>query len=55
LGQERFPQFLQAGVIGDIGNNFFRLANAKIAELWFISDNMGLMQQLGALPAPSTP
>jgi steroid delta-isomerase-like uncharacterized protein len=33
------------------GMTIYRLANAKIAELWFIGDNMGLMQQLGVVPA----
>lgn len=30
----------------------FRLANGKIAEGWFVADNLGLMQQLGVIPAP---
>jgi steroid delta-isomerase-like uncharacterized protein len=34
------------------GMTFYRLANAKIAELWFIGDNMGMMQQLGVIPEP---
>lgn len=33
------------------GMTIYRLANAKITELWFIGDNMGLMQQLGVVPA----
>jgi len=34
------------------GMTFYRLANAKIAELWFLADNLGMMQQLGAIPTP---
>ena len=30
----------------------FRLANGKIAEGWLVADNLGLMQQLGVIPAP---
>ncbi len=29
----------------------FRLANGKIAEQWVAVDNLGLLQQLGAIPA----
>jgi len=29
-----------------------RVAGGKIAEVWFESDQMGLMQQLGVVPAP---
>ena len=32
----------------------FRLANGKIAEGWIVSDNLGLMQQLGVIPTPET-
>jgi steroid delta-isomerase-like uncharacterized protein len=32
----------------------FRLANGKIVEGWFASDNLKLMQQLGVIPAPET-
>ncbi len=32
------------------GVTFYRLSNAKIAELWFLADNLGLMQQLGVIP-----
>lgn len=28
----------------------FRMENNKIAELWFVSDNLSLFQQLGAIP-----
>jgi steroid delta-isomerase-like uncharacterized protein len=30
----------------------FRLDNGKIAEGWLVSDNLGMMQQLGAIPGP---
>lgn len=30
----------------------FRLDNGKIAEGWLVSDNLGMMQQLGVVPAP---
>ena len=32
------------------GMTVYRLDNAKVAERWFLADNMGLMQQLGAIP-----
>lgn len=32
----------------------FRLANGKIAEGWFATDNLSLMQQLGVIPAAQT-
>jgi predicted ester cyclase len=31
----------------------FRLANGKIAEQWVQVDNLGMLQQLGALPPPA--
>ncbi len=34
--------------------HIFRLADGRIAERWGILDAMGLMQQLGAVPAPET-
>jgi steroid delta-isomerase-like uncharacterized protein len=37
------------------GMTIYRLANAKVAELWFIGDNLGLMQQLGVIPALQVP
>jgi steroid delta-isomerase-like uncharacterized protein len=37
-------------VIGGIA--IFRLENEKIAEVWLNADFMGLMIQLGAIPAP---
>jgi len=30
----------------------FRLANGKIVEGWYASDNLSMMQQLGVIPAP---
>jgi steroid delta-isomerase-like uncharacterized protein len=33
---------------------FYRLANAKIVETWFLADYLGLMQQLGVVPALGT-
>ncbi len=32
--------------------SIYRLVNGKIAEHWYEDDKMGLMQQLGAIPAP---
>ncbi|UCG24904.1 MAG: ester cyclase, partial [Chloroflexota bacterium] len=36
------------------GATFYRLANGRIAEVWFLADMMGLMQQLGVIPTPET-
>lgn len=36
------------------GAAIFRLANAKIIEIWNFPDNLGLMQQLGLIPSPAT-
>jgi steroid delta-isomerase-like uncharacterized protein len=33
----------------------FRIADGKVAEHWRDADMLGLMQQLGGLPAPSSP
>jgi len=30
----------------------FRLDNGKIAEGWLVSDDLGMMQQLGVIPGP---
>ena len=38
-------QFTHAGM------TFYRLANARIVETWFLADYLGLMQQLGVVPA----
>ena len=32
--------------------HIFRIADGKIAEHWSVMDQMGLMQQLGAIPVP---
>jgi steroid delta-isomerase-like uncharacterized protein len=32
------------------GMTFYRLSNAKIVELWFLADTLGMMQQLGVIP-----
>ncbi len=34
------------------GNDFFHFQEGKIAELWIAFDNLGQMQQTGAIPAP---
>ena len=34
------------------GITIFRLDNGKIAEGWVANDHLGMMQQLGAIPAP---
>jgi steroid delta-isomerase-like uncharacterized protein len=34
------------------GMNFFTIIDGKVAEEWVIVDMMGLMQQVGAIPAP---
>ena len=31
----------------------YRLANGKIEEHWMLTDNLGMLQQLGAIPMPS--
>lgn len=35
------------------GISIFRLANARIVELWLLADNLSLMQQLGVIPTPN--
>jgi steroid delta-isomerase-like uncharacterized protein len=32
--------------------SFMRIKNGKVSERWFIQDDLGQMQQLGALPPP---
>jgi predicted ester cyclase len=32
----------------------FRVANGRIAEEWLSSDRLGLLQQIGAFPNPSS-
>jgi len=34
------------------GMNLFRIANGKIVERWGVFDVLGMMQQLGVVPAP---
>lgn len=34
------------------GSAFFRIEGDRIAEFWGLMDQLGLMQQIGALPAP---
>ncbi len=34
------------------GIDIFRFENGKIAEWWIIDDNLGMMEQLGAIPNP---
>ena len=34
------------------GITIWRLAGGKLVEFWYQADNMGLMQQLGVIPAP---
>jgi steroid delta-isomerase-like uncharacterized protein len=36
------------------GITIFRLAGGKIVEWWLQADNLGMMQQLGVIPAPAT-
>ena len=35
------------------GTAFLRVAEGKVAQLWGFLDQMGLMQQIGGLPAPA--
>jgi steroid delta-isomerase-like uncharacterized protein len=37
------------------GIEMFRIADGKVAEFWHMDDFLGLMQQLGAIPAPAAP
>ena len=34
------------------GFDYFRVAGGKIAQMWQEVDQMGMMQQIGAIPAP---
>ncbi len=36
------------------GTEIYRLENGKIAEEWGQQDNLGLLQQIGAIPAPNS-
>ena len=35
------------------GMDLIRCANGKIVERWYVDDSLGMMQQLGAIPAPA--
>lgn len=37
------------------GINLFCLENGKVVEDWVYRDTVGMMRQLGAVPAPSQP
>jgi hypothetical protein len=37
------------------GIDIFRIEDGKLAELWQNTDDLGLEQQLGTIPAPGTP
>jgi predicted ester cyclase len=34
------------------GFDLFRIAGGKIVEMWQDADQLGMLQQLGAIPAP---
>jgi steroid delta-isomerase-like uncharacterized protein len=36
--------------VSQCGTTFYRLENGRIAEIWFLADMLGLMQQLGVIP-----
>jgi steroid delta-isomerase-like uncharacterized protein len=46
------PPSGKAYTIGEI--HIFRIRGGKVAEHWHEADFMGMMRQLGALPAPAT-
>jgi predicted ester cyclase len=35
----------------DLGIDIFRIENGKIVEMWVAQDSLGLLQQLGVIPA----
>ena len=37
--------------VTDTGIDVFRIKDGKIVEMWVVQDSLGLMQQLGVLPA----
>jgi predicted ester cyclase len=37
--------------VTDTGTDIFRIKDGKIVEMWVVQDSLGLMQQLGVLPA----
>jgi predicted ester cyclase len=45
------PPSGKAYTIGEI--HIFRIRDGKVAEHWHEADFMGMMRQLGALPAPA--
>jgi predicted ester cyclase len=38
--------------IAVVAANIFRIVNGKAVEHWAISDDLGLMPQIGVIPAP---
>jgi len=36
------------------GSYIFKFSDGKIAEMWVISDMLGIMTQIGAIPSPSS-
>ena len=50
---EKFFNFEgKGGKINVLGINYFRIQNGIIAERWGIFDVLGMMQQMGVIPAP---
>ena len=47
MGMPPTGKSISVGVI-----DIFRIAGGKIVEHWGQMDSMGMMQQLGAMPAP---
>jgi steroid delta-isomerase-like uncharacterized protein len=37
------------------GIAIFRLSNGKLVEMWAVNDSLGMMQQIGAIPAAPPP
>jgi steroid delta-isomerase-like uncharacterized protein len=37
--------------VSSAGVSIYRLANAKIAEIWFLTDSLTVLQQMGVVPA----
>lgn len=38
--------------VGVVGCDIFRVADGQLAEAWVVSDLLGLLQQIGGVPAP---
>jgi predicted ester cyclase len=36
-----------------VGNTLYRIQSGQVRETWWNYDALGLMQQLGAIPAPA--